>query len=390
MQGICSALALVERGYRVTLVEQDKQLFNRTSLRNEGKIHLGFVYAKDDSFETSQLMLEGALTFAPEIENHAREKIDWEEICSTPFDYLISTDSMLSADSLLDFYEDLNRQYVSLVEDSGYHYLGRRPDRIWRTVRLPPSISGCRVRHVATTEERSIDPFKLRKILCKLVKANERITVLPGFQVEQIKRTEEGFEVLNGRRRSGAEIVINCSWQGRIGLDEQMGVHPHRPWVYRLKYRLLGIRPRKFKSMNSMTQVLGPFGDVVAYPRVDCLTYFSWYPACMRGWCADAQTPREWEGALCGMPDGFLAREIANETLDAFDRLLPGIRKSKILHVDAGVIFSWGETDISDVRSEFHARSDIGVQNHDGYFTINTGKLTTAPLFARRLVDQYL
>jgi hypothetical protein len=36
---------------------------NRASLRNEGKIHLGLIYANDPSRETAFLQLRGALRF---------------------------------------------------------------------------------------------------------------------------------------------------------------------------------------------------------------------------------------------------------------------------------------------------------------------------------------
>ena len=54
--------------------------------------------------------------------------------------------------------------------------------------------------------------------------------------------------------------------------------------------------------------------------------------------------------------------------------------------VDAGVIFAWGATDISDRDSELHRR-DAGVESIDGYHSVNTGKLTTAPLFALDAAD---
>ena len=65
IQGISTALALRHRGYRVTVIDRMPGLMLRTSLRNEGKIHLGYVYANDSSFQTSALLLRAALKFAP-------------------------------------------------------------------------------------------------------------------------------------------------------------------------------------------------------------------------------------------------------------------------------------------------------------------------------------
>ena len=63
------------------------------------------------------------------------------------------------------------------------------------------------------------------------------------------------------------------------------------------------------------------------------------------------------------------------------------MRDCRIDSVAAGVIFSWGATDIDDLQSELHQRHDIGPEFHDGYVTVNTGKLTSAPLFARAVRD---
>ena len=63
MQGAGIALELARRGNAVTLLDQDEIPFNRASLRNEGKIHLGLIYANDRSLETAALQLEGALRF---------------------------------------------------------------------------------------------------------------------------------------------------------------------------------------------------------------------------------------------------------------------------------------------------------------------------------------
>ncbi|QDV49441.1 FAD-dependent oxidoreductase [Gimesia fumaroli] len=65
LQGTCVALSLAHRGYAVTLIESHPAPLRAASLRNEGKIHLGFVYALDHSGATQRKMLEAALCFSP-------------------------------------------------------------------------------------------------------------------------------------------------------------------------------------------------------------------------------------------------------------------------------------------------------------------------------------
>ena len=59
LQGAGVALELAQRGIPVTLVEQDEVALNRASLRNEGKIHLGLIYANDRSRDTAFLSSRG-------------------------------------------------------------------------------------------------------------------------------------------------------------------------------------------------------------------------------------------------------------------------------------------------------------------------------------------
>ena len=58
--------------------------------------------------------------------------------------------------------------------------------------------------------------------------------------------------------------------------------------------------------------------------------------------------------------------------------------------VQGGVIFAWGATDISDPASELHTWFDVGPSSCSRFNAIDTGKLTTAPLFAKRTADRIL
>src|SRR5262247_824486 len=106
-QGVCVALGLQSQGHAVTLVDKAPDCMTRASLRNEGKIHLGFVYANDASFRTSALMLRSSLAFARLIEEWLKTRIDWRALTSRPFVYVIAHDSLLSTETLFASYEKL-------------------------------------------------------------------------------------------------------------------------------------------------------------------------------------------------------------------------------------------------------------------------------------------
>ena len=53
LQGCCTAVALAEQGANVVLFEQSYSLLSRTAVANEGKIHLGYMYAGDPTLKTA-------------------------------------------------------------------------------------------------------------------------------------------------------------------------------------------------------------------------------------------------------------------------------------------------------------------------------------------------
>ena len=103
LQGAGVALELARRGMRVTLIDQDPRPLNRASLRNEGKIHLGLIYANDRSLTTAFLQLEGALRFRSILARWIGRGDEWL-VPSTPFYYLVARDSLVAPDRLAEHY----------------------------------------------------------------------------------------------------------------------------------------------------------------------------------------------------------------------------------------------------------------------------------------------
>jgi hypothetical protein len=177
-------------------------------------------------------------------------------------------------------------------------------------------------------------------------------------------------------------VVVNCLWEDRIRVDAQLGLEPARPWVHRLKYRLVGTSPAALAGLPSYTFVLGPFGDVVTWRGGR--TYLSWYPDCMVGWSEDREIPSSWAEPRAGLLAPEVRRRVHDATLDALDHLVPGVAGVDVSTVDACVITAWGASDVDDPESELHQRHDIGPRADGGWISVDTGKLTTAPLFAER------
>lgn len=389
LQGVAAAFALAAAGHRATLVDRAPEALTRASLRNEGKIHLGFVYAHDTSDRTAALMLDGALAFAPLMDEWMGAPLPWERLAAMPFSYGILRESIAPAEELLASWTRLQDRYAH--RPAGDSYLGRSPERLWWCEAADVGaerVMSERVATVVRTSEMSIDTVEFRRHVCVRLNEADGITRRFNHHVDLVERTSSGFRVSgvdgNGATWSAeADSVVNCLWEGRLAIDRHLGLVPNRPWVHRLKYRVLGTLPAALHAMPSITLMLGRFGDIVNYG--DGRMYASWYPACLRGWSGDVDVPASWNQAC----DGTIAPDerdgVAAGTLAGLDEFVPGFAGATVTSVAAGVIFSWGRTDIDDLESELHARHEIGPQAHDGYITVNTGKLTTAPLFARQI-----
>lgn len=395
IQGICSAFALRKAGYAVTIVDGSPDCMLHASSRNEGKIHLGFVYANDPTFRTPAILLNAALNFAPCLENWFGP-IDWRRFRAAPFTYLVLNDSILSSEQLLQHYARLQERYHEEIRDPRLHYLGLRPECIFRPLspaERSPLLNPARAVLAVETAEAALDIHGFRAWMRERLHAAADIERLYRHRVAAVQRTSGGFRVEGAVADAGswsreADLVVNCLWAGRLVIDAQMGLTPTRKWAFRLKHRILGELPARLEALPSLTMVLGPFGDIVVRPGRE--TYLSWYPACLRGWSADLAPPASWKEACEGDETDLTPERlaIARESLEGFESIVPGIIGTRVRQVAGGVIFSWGESDIDDPGSELHRRYDIGLHEHDGYYSIDTGKFTTAPLFAQHLADR--
>ncbi|UCF38492.1 MAG: FAD-dependent oxidoreductase [Acidobacteriota bacterium] len=394
IQGVCVALAVSRLGYAVKLIDRAPDCMLRTSRRNEGKIHLGLVYANDPSMRTPLLMLEAALHFAPLIEEWTGNEIDWGALRSRPFTYAVLRHSLLHPDVLIERYVQIQQAFSERKRDRRLHYLGLRPKELWthQPGELPNQIlrNGDVVEAIPTAEV-AINLIALREVLRRSLHRCPSISTFYRHTVDSVRRTAGGFEVAthtaDGKEsRLGASLVVNCLWTDRLRVDREFGIETDRRRVYRLKYGLWADLPAELNDLPSLTFVLGPFGDIVN----DGLgkAYMSWYPSCMRGWSTDLSPPSEWEVAHSGVVPGQIASEIEQLSLEAFDALVPGLRQCRVRKLSGGTIFCWGRTDIEDPKSELHERHAAGISAHDGYYSIDTGKYTCAPLFAHRLAQE--
>jgi glycine/D-amino acid oxidase-like deaminating enzyme len=391
LQGCCIALALADRGARVVLFDKNESLLSRAAVANEGKIHLGYMYAGDSTLSTARMMMQGALAFVPFFTRYlglAPERM----IVSTPAAYVVHRDSQRSPEEISGYLAAVHRLVREAAANRPNAYFGialSAAPREWTAAERDAELNSDIALAAFDSPEVAINPVELAKALSDRIAATARIELRLGHFVRSVDQHAHRASVMSegpqGAVRDQYDHVVNALWDGRLTIDATAGHRPNRPWLHRLKYGISFRRPDADRG-RSATVVLGPFGEVVSYS--DGLTYLTWYPECLQGISSELAPPN-W----VTYPAEPLRSRILKGTLAALSDLVPSLRdlKPNLLSdvcVKGGVIVAWGQTDIDDPQSELHRRFEIGVTSAGRFHSVDPGKLTMAPYFADICADR--
>ena len=353
LQGACIALELARRGARVDLIEQDALAVNRASARNEGKIHLGFVYAKDETLRTARLMVRGALAFRPLLSRWTGGAFD-RLVPSAPFSYLVPYDSAWSP----------RRPRAPLRGGPG----ALRRDAARGGRRLPRPARGAAVaaprdRRVCALRGAEPDPGRIRHrrgldprgpdggdpARRARREAGDRASA-SAIACARSSAAGAGFRVEGstaaGSFRLECDQVVNALWDGRLAVDAAMGLRPARPWVHRPEVpraRRTARAPPRDAVVHVRARPLRRRGPLRRRPRVRVLVS-AVPPRLERGRRPAAGVGR----GMRRRPARRAQAAIAADALRDFDALVPGLAAARVVSVDAGVIFAWGHSDITD------------------------------------------
>ncbi|MEA2703249.1 MAG: hypothetical protein QOD63_1194 [Actinomycetota bacterium] len=392
--GVGAALELAARGYEVDLYDENPEPVTRASRNNEGKIHLGILYAKDRTLRTATTMITGALHFAATLSRW----IDLDEdtlALSTPFHYVVHKDTMVGVDDLERHYQECKRIFADIQDATGCSYLGL--DRELLVEEIPRSqveqlVDGRSVVTAFRTSERSIDPRPLAAALRGAVAAEPRIHFIGDAKVASVdpggrERLRVTFEMDGETYHEWYDQVANMLWHGRLAIDAGRGLPQGRSWLYRYKFGNRVFVPLDAAAVPSITCVLGPFGDIVNF--CDRGLYLSWYPIGMTATSRELRPP-EWEESQSPAE----RYDVFRRSYDHWVTLCPALAGVDFSPDDVdpagGVIFSWGATDIDNPDSELHQRHEIGVYTVGNYHTVNTGKFTMTPFFGLKTAERIL
>ena len=390
LQGCATALALAERGLSVTLFDRNAHLLSRAAVANEGKIHLGYMYAADPTLATAKRMMQGALAFAPFFRRHLGEAAFGA--LSDPAVYLVHRDSQRTPEEVEAYLGEVHALVEQAAQGRTDDYFGQellRPPRRWDNAAREAEFSPAHALAAFDTPEVAINPVALAAAIREAIAAEPAIEVRLGRTVTAVEEDGERLMVVSdgaeGNEREAFGQAVNALWDGRIAIDSGFGLRPARPWLHRLKYGVSFRQPDR-ACRRSATIISGPFGEVVCYG--DGLTYLTWYPSCLLE-ISEALTPPDWPNH----PGEPLRSKVAAETFAALAEIVLPLARVDLagvedLHVKGGAIVAWGETDIYDPGSELHRRYEIGVHSVGRFHSIDPGKLTMAPYFADVCADR--
>ena len=280
--GASTALLMARRGADVTLFEAAPAPMTGASRWNEGKIHLGHLYAADPSLATARRVLAGGLAF-PRL---LRMLIDTPlDDAVTPADdvYAVHRDSIVAADAAAAYFDAVTALARQHPEARAYFTdLRHAAVRRLSPAELARDHDPSRVVAAFAVPERSIDTRRVADRIVGALHAQSGLALRLGTRVDAVGRdTDAGrLHVSTSAGREGPfDLVVNALWQGRLAIDATLGlaVPSERSHRYRLSVFARADGPVELPSTVVAT---GPFGDVKHYGGGRL--YLSWYPAGLR------------------------------------------------------------------------------------------------------------
>ncbi|WP_114010665.1 FAD-dependent oxidoreductase [Cohaesibacter intestini] len=393
LTGCLIALELAEAGHKVVLFDRASELMARASFANEGKIHLGFVYAADTSFQTARRMIDDALRFRPLLERWIPSRV-FEAMIYDRFDYFVPHSSMLSVKAINAHFGKVIQYLNVQTNRNAASYLGRR-DFAPVSPSAPPHDTLQALFH---TPEQGVWPASIAEEIRRCVHSHPRVDIRLDTTVTKIRPQKQQWHLdlmpsdkAEQTTEGPFETVINCAWAGRRHLDAASGHPDHAQWFYRYKFGVVlsnaraafgGALPR-----NS-TAMLGAYGDSVYCAAQDSL-YCSWYPVGMCFSCAELvsdQPPRldDHEAAILKTWQGYA-------TIDPTFKTLLETQPISKARIVGDYIAAKAKTDIQDPNSRLHERHGYGaMQLAPGYWSVETGKYTSAARCAEDCVRAIL
>ena len=386
--GSCTALMLARRGVPVVLFDAAEAPMQGASRWNEGKIHLGHLYAADPSLATARLVLPGGLAFAPLMQDLLGESL--EPATTRSHDtYLVHRQSVVDVDAMAAYLTAVTEMaaahpragdYLAPLHANDTTRLGRAEleahcatDRVLAGFRVP---------------ERSVETQWLADRLVAALAAEPRIDMRLLTRVRSIRRqtASDPITVLTPDGDEGPfDFVVNGTWESRLGIDAGLDLPPPQEHNHRYRVSVFLATQRTF-TLPSTVLATGPFGDVKNYDGRHF--YLSWYPHGLQAEGNDLvppPTPR-----LDAARREAIRARIAGELCGYLHGLGEVVADATQVRTEGGWVYASGSGSLADRSATLHRRDRAGIVRSGNYFTVDTGKYSIAPWLAREVANEIL
>ena len=384
--GSSLALFLSRREASVTLIDAASQPFSRASRWNEGKIHLGYLYAADPSMRTARRVLPGGLAFKDLTEQLTGCSLA-DAVTDHDDTYLVHRYSIVPPDELEDYLTAVTALAAALPGSDRYFVdlTGARVRRL-RRAEVAADYDPDHVVAGFRLPERSVATGVVADRFVSALNAEPRIHQVLGTRVTGVRRINEGRDGLQVDTSGGTagpyDFVVNALWEGRLAVDAGFGMTARAPWTHRYRVALF-VRTRSPVAIPSTVLVTGPFGDVKAYTPHDL--YVSWYEPGLLAEGTGLEPP------MVPALDEPARDRIRRETLAGLGRVIPRVRDlaaiADEIRVEGGWVFASGRGPLGDRASTLHRRDRLGIHRRGNYFSVDTGKYSTAPWLALQVAE---
>ncbi len=385
--GCATALFLARRNVRVTLFDAANQPFAGASRWNEGKIHLGYLYAGDPSLGTARRLLPGGVAFKRLAEELVGCSIDG---ATTEQDetFLIHRNSVVPPDAAARYFDAVSAMAAGHPEAGGY----LTPLTDARSTRLSDAAleTTCDTAHVVAgfrVPERSVYTPWLADRFVDAVSSEPRIEPRMQTRVTGVRRSAATlapplFVETTAGVDGPYDAVVNALWEGRLAIDVALGLPTPSTWSHRFRLSAF-LRAERRVEVPSTVVVTGPFGDVKNYGGRDF--YLSWYATGLRAEGNGVVPP------LVTTLDPGEHTQVVHEIIGRLGAIVPSVAALKDcvadVRLEGGWVYAEGRGSLADPASTLHRRDRVGITRADAYFSVDTGKYSIAPWLANEVAN---
>ena len=384
IMGACIALLLARRGFEVAVFDRESAPLASASRWNEGKIHLGYLYGADPTMRTARLLLPGGLLF---------RRLILELVGSDVAPHTTSHDDiyLIHRRSVVDV-EAVRAQFAAVSDLVRSH-----ADARWYLA----DVSGAGARELSQSElaaiadpteivaafevpERSVSTPWVADRLVDALRSQRRVSLHMGVTISGAHPVDSAhgpWRVLGAPHLDQRfDLVVNALWDGRLAIDRTAGLELEAGWSHRYRLSVFA-RTSQSVTTRSALVAFGPFGDVKNYNDRDF--YLSWYPTGLvaQGHAVSLRRP----STLTANDELQFVREVGEKLA----KLIPGaaeiLAAAEDLKVRGGFVFAQGRGSLGNLKSTLHRRDRFGVRRLGNYYSVDTGKYSTAPWMAAKL-----